>query len=103
MCEPGIRFDTWISTQLRLNYEHPDGRDAAFDIHTSWVIPDNFPGYVEQEVQFRFDNGMWNGHSSRRGVELTIEGKTTDASEDDVERGPTSACRCTTFSSLAIV
>jgi predicted dehydrogenase len=68
--------NTWDSTQLRLTYEHPDGRDAAFDIHTSWVVPDNFPGYVEQEVQFRFDNGMWNGHSRRRGVELTVEGKT---------------------------
>lgn len=68
--------DTWDSTQLRLIYEHPDGRDAAFDIHTSWVNPENFPGYVEQEVQFRFDNGVWNGHSRKRGVEVTIEGKT---------------------------
>lgn len=72
--------NTWDSTQLRLVYEHdsPDGppREAAFDIHTSWVTPDNFPGYVEQEVQFRFDNGNWNGHSRRRGVECTIEGKT---------------------------
>jgi len=51
-------------------------REAAFDIHTSWVIPDNFPGYVEQEVQFRFDNGVWNGHSRKRGVECTIEGQT---------------------------
>ena len=40
------------------------------------MTPDNFPGYVEQEVQFRFDNGVWNGHSRRRGVECTIEGKT---------------------------
>ena len=67
---------TWDSTQLRLVYEHSDGREAAFDIHTSWVNPDNFPGYVEQEVQFRFDNGVWNGHSRKRGIELTIEGKT---------------------------
>lgn len=67
---------TWDSTQLRLVYEYADGRDAAFDIHTSWVTPDNFPGYVEQEVQFRFDNGVWNSHSRRRGVECTIEGKT---------------------------
>lgn len=72
---------TWDSTQLRLVYEFasPDGgppREAAFDIHTSWVTPDNFPGHVEQEVQFRFDNGVWNGHSRRRGVECTIEGKT---------------------------
>ncbi len=67
---------TWDSTQLRLIYEHEDGREAAFDIHTSWVAPDNFPGYVEQEVQFRFDNGVWNGHSRKRGVECTVEGAT---------------------------
>ena len=57
-------------------YVYDDGREAAFDIHTSWVTPDNFPGYVEQEVQFRFDNGVWNGHSRKRGVELTVEGRT---------------------------
>jgi D-galacturonate reductase len=67
---------TWDSTQLRMIYEYADGRQAAFDIHTSWVTPDNFPGYVEQEVQFRFDNGVWNGHSRKRGVECTIEGRT---------------------------
>lgn len=67
---------TWDSTQLRLVYEYADGREAAFDIHTSWVTPDNFPGYVEQEVQFRFDNGVWNAHSRKRGIECTIEGKT---------------------------
>ena len=67
---------TWDSTQLRLVYEYESGREAAFDIHTSWVTPDNFPGYVEQEVQFRFDNGIWNGHSRKRGVECTIEDKT---------------------------
>ncbi|HEX6961177.1 MAG TPA: Gfo/Idh/MocA family oxidoreductase [Lacipirellula sp.] len=67
---------TWDSTQLRLIYAHEDGREAAFDIHTSWVTPDNFPGYVEQEVQFRFDNGVWNGHSRKRGVECTVEGAT---------------------------
>lgn len=67
---------TWDSTQLRLIYEYESGREAAFDIHTSWVTPDNFPGYVEQEVQFRFDNGVWNGHSRKRGVELTVEGET---------------------------
>ncbi|MBS0211104.1 MAG: Gfo/Idh/MocA family oxidoreductase [Planctomycetes bacterium] len=67
---------TWDSTQLRLIYQYPDRREAAFDIHTSWVTPDNFPGYVEQEVQFRFDNGVWNGHSRKRGVELTIEDQT---------------------------
>ncbi|HVJ82902.1 MAG TPA: Gfo/Idh/MocA family oxidoreductase [Planctomycetia bacterium] len=68
--------DTWDSVQLRLVYEYDSGREAAFDIHTSWVTPDNFPGYVEQEVQFRFDNGVWNGHSRKRGVELTVEGET---------------------------
>ncbi len=67
---------TWDSTQLRLGYQFGDRREAAFDIHTSWVTPDNFPGYVEQEVQFRFDNGVWNGHSRKRGVECTIEGRT---------------------------
>ena len=67
---------TWDSTQLRMIYEYDDGREAAFDIHTSWVTPDNFPGYVEQEVQFRFDNGVWNGHSRKRGVECTVEGET---------------------------
>lgn len=67
---------TWDSTQLRLVYEYEGGREAAFDIHTSWVTPDNFPGYVEQEVQFRFDNGVWNGHSRKRGVELTVEDRT---------------------------
>ncbi len=67
---------TWDSCQLRLVYEYDSGREAAFDIHTSWVTPDNFPGYVEQEVQFRFDNGVWNAHSRKRGVECTVEGKT---------------------------
>lgn len=67
---------TWDSCQMRMIYEYDSGREAAFDIHTSWVTPDNFPGYVEQEVQFRFDNGLWNGHSRKRGVEVTVEGKT---------------------------
>jgi predicted dehydrogenase len=66
---------TWDSVQLQMVYAYPDGREAAFDIHTSWVTPDNFPGYVEQEVQFRFDNGVWNAHQRKRGVELTIEGR----------------------------
>jgi hypothetical protein len=61
---------------MRMIYEYDSGREAAFDIHTSWVTPDNFPGYVEQEVQFRFDNGVWNGHSRKRGVECTIEDET---------------------------
>jgi len=71
--------ETWDSNQLRLVYTYDDGRTAAFDIHTSWVTPDNFPGYVEQEVQFRFDNGIWNGHSRRRGIECTVENKTPHA------------------------
>lgn len=68
--------NTWDSVQLQVVYRHPDGREAAFDIHTSWVTPDNFPGYVEQEVQFRFDNAVWNAHQRKRGVELTVEGRT---------------------------
>ncbi|MCZ2344214.1 MAG: Gfo/Idh/MocA family oxidoreductase [Bacteroidales bacterium] len=64
---------TWDSVQLQVIYTHPDQREAAFDIHTSWVTPDNFPGYVEQEVQFRFDNGVWAAHQRKRGVELTVE------------------------------
>lgn len=67
---------TWDSVQLRLLYAHEGGREAAFDIHTNWVTPDNFPGYVEQEVQFRFANGVWNGHGRKRGVELTVAGRT---------------------------
>jgi hypothetical protein len=67
---------TWDSVQLQMVYTYPDGREAAFDIHTSWVTPDNFPGYVEQEVQFRFDNGVWNAHQRKRGVEVTVEGRT---------------------------
>src|SRR5262245_4924308 len=67
---------TWDSTQLRMIYEYSDGRESAFDIHTSWVTPDNFPGYVDQEVQFRFDNGVWNAHSRKRGIECTVEERT---------------------------
>jgi predicted dehydrogenase len=67
---------TWDSVQLQVVYAYPDGREAAFDIHTSWVTPDNFPGYVEQEVQFRFDNGVWNAHQRKRGVEVSVEGRT---------------------------
>jgi predicted dehydrogenase len=67
---------TWDAVQLQLVYRHADGREAAFDVHTNWVTPDNFPGYVEQEVQFRFDNGVWNAHQRKRGVELTVENRT---------------------------
>ena len=70
---------TWDSVQLQMVYLYEDGREAAFDIHTSWVTPDNFPGYVEQEVQFRFDNGVWNSHQRKRGVEVTVEGQTPHA------------------------
>ncbi len=66
---------TWDSVQLQMVYAYPDGREAAFDIHTSWVTPDDFPGYVEQEVQFRFDNGVWAAHQRKRGVEMTVEGR----------------------------
>jgi len=68
--------NTWDSVQLQIVYAYPDGREAAFDIHTSWVTPDNFPGYVDQEVQFRFDNGVWCAHQRKRGVEMTIENRT---------------------------
>jgi predicted dehydrogenase len=67
---------TWDSVQLQVVYRYADEREAAFDIHTNWVTPDNFPGYVDQEVQFRFDNGLWLAHQRKRGVELTIEEKT---------------------------
>jgi hypothetical protein len=62
--------------QNQIVYQHADGREACFDIHTSWVNPDNFPGYVDQEVQFRFDNGIWNASQRKRGVELVVEGRT---------------------------
>jgi predicted dehydrogenase len=65
---------TFDSVLLRVVYTHPDGREAAFDVHTNWVNPDNFPGYVEQEVQFRFDNGIWLAHQRKRGVEMAVEG-----------------------------
>ena len=68
--------NTWDAVQLQVVYAYPDGREAAFDIHTSWVTPDNFPGYVDQEVQFRFDNGVWNAHQRKRGVEMTVEDRT---------------------------
>jgi predicted dehydrogenase len=67
---------TWDSVQLQITYAYPDGREATFDLHTSWVTPDNFPGYVEQEVQFRFDNGVWKASQRQRGVEVTVEGRT---------------------------
>jgi D-galacturonate reductase len=67
---------TWDAVQLQVVYAYPDGREAAFDIHTSWVAPNNFPGYVDQEVQFRFDNGVWNAHQRKRGVEVTVEDRT---------------------------
>ncbi|MGL4424225.1 MAG: Gfo/Idh/MocA family protein, partial [Gemmataceae bacterium] len=68
----GATSPTWDSVQLQVSYEYTDGRTATFDIHTSWVNPDNFPGSVEQEVQFRFDNGVWNAHQRKRGVEVCI-------------------------------
>jgi len=68
--------DTWDSVHLQMVYAYPDGREAAFDVHTSWVMPDNYPGYVEQEVQFRFDNAIWNASQRKRGVEVAIEDRT---------------------------
>ena len=68
--------NTWDSVQLQVTYTYPDQREACFDIHTSWVTPDDFPGYVEQEVQFRFDNAVWNAHQRKRGVEVSIENRT---------------------------
>ena len=74
---------TWDSVQVRIVYKYTDGREAAFDIHTSWVAPDNSPGYVDQEVRFHFDNATWSAHQRRRGVELVIEGRTpTDYKEN---------------------
>jgi predicted dehydrogenase len=70
-----VAGSTWDSVQLQVVYEYPDRREAAFDIHTSWVAPDQFPGSVEQEVQFRFDNGVWNAHQRKRGVEVVVEGR----------------------------
>lgn len=67
---------TFDSVQTQVVYAYPDGREAAFDIHTGWVTPDNFPGYVDQEVQFRFDNATWSAHQRKRGVEVTVEGHT---------------------------
>lgn len=84
--------NTWDSTQLRMVYEYEDGREAAFDIHTSWVTPDNFPGYVEQEVQFRFDNGLWNGHSRKRGVECTVEDKTPFSIKNSINNHYNAPC-----------
>ena len=76
---PGTRFSFKSFTGIT------DGREAAFDIHTSWVTPDNFPGYVEQEVQFRFDNAVWNAHQRKRGVELTIENRTPREIQEHTE------------------
>ncbi len=63
---------TWDSVQLRIVYEHVDGREASFDIHTNWTMPDNYPGYVEQEVQFFFDTGTWQASQRQRGVQITL-------------------------------
>jgi D-galacturonate reductase len=75
---------TWDSVLLRVVYTHSDRREAAFDIHTNWVNPDNFPGYVEQEVQFRFDNGVWLAHQRKRGVEMAVE----DRSPHEIKNTP---------------
>ena len=70
----GIVPAAWDGVQQRVTYTHPDGREATFDIHTDWVTPDHFPGYVEQEVQFRFDTGVWSASQRKRGVEVSGPG-----------------------------
>lgn len=74
----GLTANAWDSVHLQFVYRDRVSREAAFDIHTSWVMPNNFPGYVEQEVQFRFDNAIWNAHQRKRGVEVCIEGYTPE-------------------------
>lgn len=83
---------TWDAVQLRLRYAYDMGREAAFDIHTSWVTPDNFPGYVEQETQFRFANGVWNGHSRKRGVEVCVEEKTPHSIKETLNNHYNAPC-----------
>ena len=73
-----VEGSTWDSVQTQLGYRYPDGREAAFDLHTSWVHPENFPGYVEQEVQFRFDNGVWKASQRQRGVEVCVEDRAAE-------------------------
>lgn len=77
--QQGITLNAWDSVHLQIVYRDCNSREATFDIHTSWVMPNNFPGYVEQEVQFRFDNGIWNAHQRKRGVEVTVENLTPDS------------------------
>ena len=67
---------TWDSVQTRLVYEYDDGREAAFDIHTSWTHPDNFPGYVDQEVQFRLTTARLTPTSGNAELKSCIEGRT---------------------------
>jgi D-galacturonate reductase len=67
---PGTRPSSVSSTNTRADARRPSTSTRAGSRRTT------FPGYVEQEVQFRFDNGVWNGHSRKRGVELTVEGRT---------------------------
>ena len=67
---------TWDSVQLRVTYAHPDDREATFDIHTNWILPNDHPGSVDQEVQFHFDNGTWSAHQRKRGVECVVEVRT---------------------------
>ncbi len=64
MATPGIRCRSRSSTPTPM-------AEKRLSIFTpSWVTPDNFPGYVEQEVQFRFDNGVWTlTAQARRGTD----------------------------------
>src|SRR5262249_34488670 len=63
------------SVQLQMTYGYPHGPRATFDIPTPSVTPGNFPGYVDQGGQFRFDNGVWTAPQRKRGVEVTVEGR----------------------------
>ena len=40
---------TWDSVQVRVVYRYPDQREAAFDIHTSWVNPDTFQDMLNRK------------------------------------------------------
>ncbi len=52
---------TWDSCQMKLVYEYDDGREAAFDIHTSWVTPDNFPATSSKKCNSGSTTGSGTG------------------------------------------
>ncbi|MFO0847642.1 MAG: Gfo/Idh/MocA family oxidoreductase [Gemmataceae bacterium] len=70
---------TWDSVQSQVVYTHPDGREAAFDVHTSWVTPDDFPGTSSRVPGSNSTTRVWNAHQRKRGVEVCVEGKTPHA------------------------